>query len=265
MRILFIPVNYNSYNELDCYIKSIQVALRDRLHTEVNICVADNSTIKQSVDINADPLLQIQVKKYPNLGYFGAALDIYNSYACKDSFDYIIISNVDVTVGSDFFKQLETITLPKCIGWIAPMIWSKAEQRDKNPKIQSRYSLHKLNLIKNMWRFPLMHKLYETTLYKRKKIRASIERKFIYAGHGSFIILTKDFVTRIPHLNYPIFLFGEEIFLAEMCRQKKLKVLYDPSIIVYDEEHVSTGQMKSSFYYKCNKEAISYIIKTFYE
>ena len=87
----------------------------------------------------------------------------------------------------------------------------------------------------------------------------------VYAGHGSFMIFTKAFFLKKPKLQYPVFLFGEEIYFAELMRSYSLKVTYIPRLKVFDKEHISTSKMKSDFYYKCNREAIKYLISTFYE
>ena len=86
----------------------------------------------------------------------------------------------------------------------------------------------------------------------------------IYAGHGSFMMLTKHFFIHYKKIEYPIFLFGEELYLAELIRMADLRVRYVPGLEVIDMEHASTGKMKKAFYYKCNKESIDYILENFY-
>ena len=105
--------------------------------------------------------------------------------------------------------------------------------------------------------------VYNHTLYKSKKL-AKHERGEIYAGHGSFIILTKAYFERCGKIDYPVFLFCEEIWLAEKCRQAGLKVVYDPRMTIYDSEHVSIGKMPHDTYCRLNYDAVQYIIKTFY-
>lgn len=116
-----------------------------------------------------------------------------------------------------------------------------------------------------MYKIPLLHHIYQNSLYKRKKKKKESSQKRIYAGHGSFMIFTKIFFTQYSKIEYPIFLFGEELFFAELIRRKSLYVEYFPNIKVYDDEHISTSKMNSKFYYKCNREAIKYIISNFYE
>ena len=79
------------------------------------------------------------------------------------------------------------------------------------------------------------------------------------------MIFTNDLFLSIPRMDYPVFLFCEEIFLAEMVKRIEKKVTYYPSIKVVDREHASTGKMKLSQYCKYNYDALTYIVKNFYE
>ena len=104
MRFLFVPVNYNSYDSLNAYIKAVGRALRttDDETIQVDIHVADNSSEPMEVD-QLDGLT-ICVRHYDNPGYLSAALKTI--YAADiPSYDYIIISNVDVLVDESFFAN----------------------------------------------------------------------------------------------------------------------------------------------------------------
>lgn len=263
-RILIIPVNYNSYDCLHTYLKSIETGYSQVVDLiDLVVHVADNSTSRETFKTDSYNLPSLSVTACGNLGYLGGVLEVLKRTEDKACFDYIIISNVDLTLSPDFFIELSKVISNKFTGWIAPMIYSSEEERDKNPKIRLRPSEKKMRLLKVMYKFPILHKLYTATLYKRKK---NLEHQAgeIFAGHGSFIILTKNFIDANTVIEYPVFLFGEEIFLGELCRQANLKVIYNPDLKVFDREHVSTGGMERSFYYRCNYEAISYLLKAFY-
>lgn len=79
------------------------------------------------------------------------------------------------------------------------------------------------------------------------------------------MIFTSEFFKKCPTLSYPVFLFCEEIFFAEIVRRIGGKVTYCPSIKIKDKEHASTSKMNLSKYCKYNYEALTYIINTFYE
>ena len=197
-----------------------------------------------------------------NLGYFGAVKRMMREAPPVDS-DFVIISNVDVVMDESALVKLCGLRLRDDIGWIAPQIYSTSENRDRNPKIVNRYSLRKLRLLRLLFKYPLLNMLYKATLYKRKKLQTHVAGE-IYGGHGSFIILTKEYYKRCGCIDYPVFLFGEEIYLAEQCLRSKLKVVYEPEVRIVDSDHASTGKMPSRFYCKCNAEALGYIIRTFY-
>jgi GT2 family glycosyltransferase len=117
-----------------------------------------------------------------------------------------------------------------------------------------------------LFRFPLLYHLYTQTVYRKKVITATQKpQQDIYAGHGSFMIFTSAFFQKCPKMDYPVFLFCEEIFLAEKVRSIGGKTTYCPSIKIHDKEHASTGKMKLSKYCKYNFEALTYIIRHFYE
>lgn len=268
-KILFIPVNFNSYSELDSYLSTIDTSAlkQEASHLSVDVIIADNSTQKQSIDDTRYSRLNISVREYENPGYFGGGLSVYNGVNQISKYDYVIISNVDLKVEENFFDHLFNVRLAKDVGWIAPGILSVKDNRDMNPKIVKRYSKNALEMLKVMYKFPFLKRLYVKTLFKAKHSDMIADRKErdIYAGHGSFIILTKAFVTKCPRLDYPVFLFGEEVFVGETVRLAGLKTRYVPSIAVFDDAHVSTGKLKSSANNKYNIEALTYLIKQFYE
>lgn len=262
-RIAIFCVIYNSYNEYNNYIRSIEEAVRVSGEFVVDVFVADNTTDNRQAINTTSTRLNIKVKQTKqNLGYFGGVQSLMKDVDCT-RYDYVIISNVDVMMESDTLVNLIKKEPNDNVGWIAPQIYSMKENRDRNPKIVNRYSKRKLMILRLMYQYPLLHCLYNATLYKRKKISIH-DAGYIYGGHGSFIILTKEYIKRCGKIDYPVFLFDEEIYLAEMCRMNNLLVEYDPTIKVSDIDHVSTSNMKSRFYNKCNIEAIDYILTTFY-
>ena len=245
MKIAIFCVTYNSDKECNQYLASIKRA-------------AQNAGDKVCVDTYV-----ASNTKDDNPGYFGAIKRLMEKVDVT-AYDYSVISNVDLTMEEDFFLQLAHYDCAEDIGWIAPQIWSQLEERDRNPKILCRYSLRKLQILKTFYQFPFLDALYTRTFYRKKKFESHPAGQ-IYAGHGSFIILTKKYFEACGKVDYPVFLFCEEIYLAEQCWKACLKVQYVPTIKVCDSEHASTGQMKHSFYCRCNYEAMQYIIRTFYQ
>lgn len=265
MNVLLACVNFNSYKDLYKYLESIHASLKIADKVNVDIFVADNSTTPRNIDFYLNDELQIKQEFFDNIGYLPAAASVINLNIQSKQYDYIIISNVDVEVDSHFFENLFNIKLSEDYGWIAPQIWTEEESRDKNPKVLERYSKSKLGKIKFLYKYPLLDYIYTNTLYLKKKSRPQYSEMDIYAGHGSFMILTKRFFDFYKEINYPLFLFGEELFLAELNRKVGLRVRYIPDLKILDSEHVSTSRMKKKSYYKYNLDSINYILDTFYE
>lgn len=243
-KIAIYCVSYHSDNERDLYLAAIERATRK---------AGDKVSVDTFVANNTDE---------DNPGYFGAVRRLMQEHD-PAAYDYCIISNVDLTMEEDFLAKLAGYECAEDTGWIAPRIWSQQEDRDLNPKIAYRYSLKKLWLLKTMHRFPLLHHLYSKTFYHRKRSQPH-DIGHIYAGHGSFIILTKTFLLKNRIIDYPVFLFCEEIYLAELCREAGLRVVYAPELNISDNEHISTGKMPVKTYSRLNYKAVRYILQRFY-
>jgi GT2 family glycosyltransferase len=68
----------------------------------------------------------------------------------------------------------------------------------------------------------------------------------IYASHGSCMVFSRRYFASGGSIEYPVFLFGEEIFVAETARQLGLSVVHCPQLWVFDKEHASTGGVTRS-------------------
>lgn len=267
-KIIFLCVNYNSYDFLNRYLDSINDAfLEVKDKVLLSVCIGDNSLKPQKVyDDYAFDVRHFVSED--NRGYFGGV-----EYAIKQSnvnlseFDYIIISNVDLTIDKNFFVELLSADVDECVGCIAPSIFSLSDKRDRNPKIISRPSKKKLILQKLLYKYPILDWAYVNFFYAKRRTKLQHHSEgYIYAAHGSFMLFTSKFASFLQTMNYPCFLFGEEIYLAEHLKKQGLKTLYIPKLKVYDSDHVSTSKMKSNAYYQYNYKSIDMLLKElFYE
>lgn len=263
MKILLTCVNYNSYTELKTYLQSLDKAVK-KSKVQLDVIVADNSSKPEELDTSYYKNIYVQRDLWNNLGYLGGAMASIEKKHNISEYDYICISNVDIVIDSDFFSLLEKKNYDSNVMWIATSILSREESRDRNPKIMKRYTKKNLQKLLFLHRNPFIFWLYCNTLYKRKKIQKKHEPCTIYAGHGSFMLFRTNLIEGLSE-KYPIFLFGEEIYFAEEIRRRGGTVYYDPSLIVYDDEHVSTSQMPKKFHSDCNIKAIEYILKKYYQ
>tara|TARA_Y100001935_G_scaffold255527_1_gene269182 strand:- start:7476 stop:8336 length:861 start_codon:yes stop_codon:yes gene_type:complete len=258
--ICIIIVNYESDNYALELIKSIN---SQNFIENIKIILVDNSERKSSSKLfnKIKNKNIISLKAPENLGYFGGArLGFKKFKELNDKLpEYLIVCNSDVYFKSKiFFQKLVNHKYNSNIGVIAPAIISNQLNADKNPKIQKRPSNIKMHLYKILFYsrisqnfYILLHlikysllKLFKK-LMKQKNSKHEYLSKKIYAPHGSLIIFTKNYFQNGGSLDYPCFLFNEEVFVAETVRELKMQILYDNELVVYDNEHVSTGIMRS--------------------
>lgn len=263
-RIAFYCVNYNSYDTLLAFLKSIDIASESVEKTAmVSVYVADNSETIFPIDYNPRKFMLKHIVCGKNNGYFGGIKYTMNILPPL-SYDYTILCNIDILLSPETLANLVDYKAAENVGWIAPAIYEKLRGINANPFAMNRYSKFKLQLLRLSFKYPFIHYIYSHTLQKMKKYPELNEDKPIYAGHGSFMILTNEFFTKCPQLDYPVFLYGEELFLAEECRKQNLEVVFVPNIKLTTLGSVSTGKLKRNTLYRYNFEALSFILNKYY-
>lgn len=241
-KILLICVTYHSDKELHAFVESIRrAAERVKGQLQVDIEVADNGQ--------------------DNKGYLGGALPIYNAKA--QGYDYVSISNVDLELAEDFFEQLVAVDTTN-VGWIAPDIYTDKINRHENPYMITRPT--KLNffiwntIYSCTWLYRLYHRLY-LIKNKQQKVYTACT---IYAGHGSFMLFTHNFIAKNPELSFPGFMYGEEIYMAERVRAAQLTVQYQPTLRIANVGNISTGLVNQAQKSAWSKESLNAIKKIFF-
>lgn len=271
MKILIICVCYNNPEDLLRYLDSIEVSVDSYKYKKLNISFTvvnngDKFSIEmvKALDKYKDKLNIYLVENVGNVGYF-PGMHIGWGKHLSSSFDFVITSNVDLKVNYDFFDILYNCydSGKKIIG---PGIISEKEKKNRNPKILNRPS--KKNMFKYVFLYsiPYLHHFYKNYIYPRKKReqKDDFHLKKIYAPHGSFIIfqnLTQDID---DFLSYPIFLFGEEIYVGEVARLMNIDVIFNNDLIIIDSDHATTSLQKESFLRKHNLKAIKYLLSTYW-
>lgn len=272
--VSIICINYNSDEDTLSYLESLEKAyykVVDNLY--LTVILIDNSTRKNIIDfenkLNEFSFKVVYIKNINN-GYFGAAqvgLNYIKEYQILS--DFTIVSNVDLGINEYFFNILISKKYAQEVGVVAPSIISKYRQADLNPKIIRKVPKAKFMIFKTIFSNDLLFRIQNkinTYKYRKKRIldKSSYHMKNIYAPHGAFIIFTKEYFDRGGSFDYPIFLFGEEIFVAESCIQLGLNVIYDQELKILDNDHGSTGKEKLTFLRNEYKKALNYVLKNYY-
>ena len=247
-KILVIAVTYHSNKELQAFLESVRrAAEKVKNLIQVDVEVVDNGQ--------------------DNKGYLGGALPIYNEKA--KAYYYTIISNVDIILAEDFFGELNALPTTG-IGWIVPRIYSACRNTEENPQAIYRYSKAKIQLLHFLYAHPNLYRLYRHSAHKltqlqRNKKNHITQNMDIYAGNGSFFLFTQAFVQQNIPLQYPCFLYGEEIYFAELVQKCGLRTVFVPNLYIENKTpNVSTSRLGIEGRCAYSKQAMDYLLKTFY-
>lgn len=261
MHSLIIAVNYKT----DDHAAQLARSLACYYDQDVSAVFVDNSErdnpegfARMIHAVNPD----VQCVKAPaNLGYFGGANFGLKSYLAHSPLpEWVIICNVDIEFRDPrFFATLRELEGTEGIGVVGPKIWSARFQRDVNPKIKERPTRRRMLFYKVIFGNYYLQAAYEFVSAAKYGLKAQIRGARarmlkqpednvpsngshpIYASHGSCMIFNRRYFVAGGSIEYPVFLFGEEIFVAETARQLGLSVVHCPQLWVFDKEHASTG------------------------
>lgn len=292
-KIVVFGIIYRNHSTLSGFISSIACSAMQavNLHgqlSKVTLYLLDNSELtkeqsqnykKEFENTNSLTINVIYLAMKNNLGYLGPLPFAQSLLKKMNEFsDIVIYSNTDILFDVNFFRKLEinyTGNVNKA-ELVAPSIIIKTSGFDQNPKYINKPKLAHLNFLKKIYSSFLLAVLYEAASFI--KILLSLSLNFftkasaykdtslqlssysIYAAHGAcFIFADTSFFMSIPR--YPIFLFGEELYIAELAAKKKFKTVYDPSLVVYDIRHSSISSLPNAKRVKLMHESIAYLCR----
>jgi GT2 family glycosyltransferase len=254
--ILLVCVKYGADAETIGYLESLR---RVEGQPNLHVLIVDNGLSGPMVDLPLDSRFATLVSG-ENLGYFGGARRGISRYLGEHPLpDWIIVSNVDLLITDPlFFQKLAALKVPPRVGAVAPRIASALTGRNQNPFIRRRPSALRMHAYKWMYRSWLALNTHELASAGFHRMRSAVGRFTraktnsiwdlsgeIYAAHGSFLILSREYFRAGGSLEFPCFLFGEEIYLAENLRRLGMDVIYEPSLEVVHQEHKSAKLLKS--------------------
>jgi GT2 family glycosyltransferase len=219
-----------------------------------------------------------------NLGYFGGANFGLGQYLVSSPLpDWVIVCNVDIEFrDSQFFSTLRELEGSESLGVVAPRIWSARSKRDLNAKISQRPTNRRMILYKVIFGNYYLQLAYEILSVLKEVVTVGIREGFalfrrhpevdkqtkqafsIYAPHGSCMIFSRRYFKAGGNFEYSVFLFGEEIFVAETAMRLGLSVNHCPWLWVHDTEHASTGIIRSRKIAGYMKDATNYLVEHYF-
>jgi GT2 family glycosyltransferase len=272
MKVLFFVVNFRADRHLLGFVDSLDVARSRCPAAQVSLHIHDNS---EKIPSEQEQLLaglgsarQWATVHFSarNLGYFGA---LASAQALADaSMSCVVFCNPDLRVADDFLERLTGLADIEP-GVIAPSILAVGDGFDQNPKYVERLSREKLIRLRRIYSHAISYVAYQGAARIREKLlgprrsRPPSSDSHVYAPHGSMFVFTDvDFFRRLPP--YPCFLFGEELFVAEEARRRRVPVTYRPQLRVTDERHASIRLLGAATRRRLMLESIRYILETYY-
>lgn len=269
MRTLLLCVHYRSERALRDYLTSLA-----GLHGaagRLSVVVVDNSLEGAPPWLPEVPFPLRLVVSAENLGYLGgAALGFSKAREEARDADFVAISNVDLRIDQpDFLDRLEADPGDEDVGILAPAIRSRLTGADQNPFLRFRPSPLRMHVYKWIFSSYPLAAAYERAgraarRLGRAEAAAARGPEDIYAAHGSFFLLSRAFFERGGTLEYPVFLFNEEIHLAEQARASGLRVVYRPDLEVRHDEHGSIGRYRSRAMVAHAQHATAYCLDQYF-
>ncbi len=266
-----------NYRNASSLVELINSVANLRLFSELAVEIVDSSSGDDSVKRIEEAITEWQnvwlLESATNRGYFGAARFAFDHYLEQGNAlpDWVIVCNHDIQIeDKEFFSKL-LCQDPGTAGVIAPRIQVLPGRTDQNPFMRRRPGAlrwAKLRFISsNYWAAAIWDWLWRRKSAVRSWLAArrsdslngNAKRESIYAAHGSFIIFSRRYFEAGGFLDGNLFLYGEEISVAEICRSLGLPVVYEPSLCVLHKEHQSTGKVLNRFTYECQKKAMQYV------
>jgi GT2 family glycosyltransferase len=197
-----------------------------------------------------------------NLGYFGAA-DWLMSQPGPEPAEWTLVSNIDICLrDSTFIRNL--LNFDGSAPVLAPSIVSTPDRRPQNPYLVERPSIRAMRRRKLMFSNPIIGQVAVLASELKTRLRqpdaAGVDacRRPVYAPHGSVIAFHKRYFTEGGNLKHPVFLFNEELTIAEKCRRLGFTVMFEPSLRLIHDKHQVIGMWRSGRILRAQAEAAEY-------
>lgn len=248
-KILFICVNYNSFAETKALVADLE---KQSEKSALDILVVNNtpSDTKALEILKTSPLSLTLLSPQENLGYFGAAHYAFDKYLETNSLpEFVIVSNSDIRIqDADFMKKVLVLSQSqkKKIAVFGPSIFSLLSGKNQNPHMRERPTSWRMHAYKYIFGNYLTSTAYHLLSLAKNRLRQANQAVInessstIYSAHGAFLIFHRSYFEAGGHLQHGTFLFGEEIFVAEICLKLGLEIRFEPKLKVSHAEHVST-------------------------
>lgn len=257
MKVAIVIVNYNDVEDTIKYVNTIssynvinRIVVVDNLSTTIDAFENLKSLENEKVKV-------IQSEK--NGGYdYGNNIGIKYLDSLGEEYDYIIISNPDISVTEDAInKCLKTLESDENIAVVAPRMYNKDDKPIRRSSWKMRTFL--LDVVHSTRVLELLfYKVLRNGEYTEKDYQNELLE--VEAISGAFFIIKNKILREIGLLDENVFLFYEEDILAKQLKDKGYKTisLNSEKFIHYESQTIG----KTFNYYKKMRQL--FISKMYY-
>jgi GT2 family glycosyltransferase len=277
-KALVVLVHYKAPAGVLALLDSLQEVKR---RSEVAVTIVDSCSGEEYLSTIHGRLAELQnvelLESTTNRGYFGAAKFALDHYLGQGHGlpDWVIVCNHDIVIEDErFFEKLFACD-PAKVGVLAPRIVIPSQALEQNPFMKKRPGWwRRFTMRLYGFAYPL-GVTWDWLSRQKKALRSRMPsgmsrpernggRQSIYAAHGAFMIFSRRFFEAGGKLDDQLFLFGEEIVVAETCRALDLPVIYEPSLSVLHNEHQSVGHGMSRQMYGYHRASVQHVLSKYF-
>lgn len=269
--ILNVVNCYNNEEEVKCYAENLSLQ-KDSSQLFLVIVVNKTNYEKKHFEQKFFEInLQIQIY-YPdeNLGYLNGLVYGYLQF-CKqqhDDIEWVIFSNTDIKFENDvFLHHLINTNYPESIWLLGPSIIQQNTGAYGNPMRKKRYTYFDLWVRELCFKNTFLTYLMNAYYIKKRKSYMHIKEhsQFVYAVHGSFMVLKPKLIKKITEKGKWLLLYAEENYLAEIVRENGKKTFYDSSFEVWHMCGTVTSTVLSKEKRHLQAQGLKKIRRMFYD
>jgi len=279
--ILLVCVNYGHDQETVGFVRSVAGLVGAE---DVHVVVVDNADapapIGPLVELTAAPRVTV-LAAGTNLGYLrGAEWGRRRYLEDAPDVEWVIVSNTDIEFCDPHVLQ----KLTTCYGGsrptpgvIAPDIELVPDRgpplspRHQNPYMVSRPAASSMRALTMIMATFAGYRLYEglATLrglyrYHRGSTSDGPRAGEIYAPFGAFMIFHRSFFECGATLDGAPFMYGEELYVAEVARKHGVRIVFDPSLRVIHRQHFTIDGSSSRRRAEMSRDSLRAITDSFF-
>jgi GT2 family glycosyltransferase len=243
---LIIP-NYNGANFISDCLNSIAIAIKNCPSSKFEIIIVDNGSTDNSIKL-------IKNLNLPNTKYLIQNTNHGFAYAVnqginKSKYNYVVLVNNDITLKSDWFKQISQSIIknnhPQIISYFGTIL-NKEGTKYESQGLKYFASGKCLNISNDL-------------KFSKSKTHHLQSTKLIWGGSGALIVYQKEIIKKIGNFDPDFFAYLEDVDVAFRLNKFGYKTLYTPQAISYHLGGGTSNHM-NNFRYRMDVRNWFYLI-----